>query len=268
MAQYGWENCPESIKQQVNDFVGAVSRSFGDNLVGAYLHGSLAMGCFNPERSDLDLLFVVRDSLSPQMKRDFARLCLERSGQPSPMELSFVRQATLRPWQYPTPYEFHFSEDWRERFNGDLSSGAWQTWPGGEKLTDPDLAAHIMMIRRRGLCLAGQPIADVLPDVPRQDYLASILSDVDWALERLAENQVYTVLNLCRIYRYLVEDRVGSKDEGGIWALAYLPEEYRSVVYQALQVYRGSVPVMNEDGEHLTRFVDNLYGKIRQLAQG
>lgn len=268
MAQYGWENCPEPIKHQINDFVDAISQISGDNLIGAYLHGSLAMGCFNPERSDLDLLLVVRDSLSPQMKLDLARLCLERSGQPSPMELSFVRQAGLQPWQYPTPYEFHFSEDWRERLNDDLSSGAWQGWPEGESLADPDLAAHIMTIRRRGLCLSGQPIGDALPDVPGEDYLASILADVDWALERLADNPVYVVLNLCRIYRYLVEDYVGSKDEGGIWALAYLPEEHRSFVHQALQVYRGNAPVMNCDCNHLAHFVDSLYEKIHQLAQG
>jgi len=27
-----------------------------DSLVGIYLHGSAAMGCFNPAKSDIDLL--------------------------------------------------------------------------------------------------------------------------------------------------------------------------------------------------------------------
>ena len=31
-----------------------------ENLVGIYLHGSAAMGCFNPRSSDIDLIIVVR----------------------------------------------------------------------------------------------------------------------------------------------------------------------------------------------------------------
>ncbi|MGN7761522.1 nucleotidyltransferase domain-containing protein [Paenibacillus sp. 22594] len=30
------------------------------NLLGIYLHGSLAMGCFNPLKSDVDFLVVVK----------------------------------------------------------------------------------------------------------------------------------------------------------------------------------------------------------------
>ena len=36
----------------------------GDNLVGIYLHGSLAMGRFNPDTSDIDLSLVVADKLT------------------------------------------------------------------------------------------------------------------------------------------------------------------------------------------------------------
>lgn len=245
-----------------------VSQSLGNQLVGAYLHGSLAMGCFNPERSDLDLLFVTADHPSSAAKHDLARLCLEWSAKPRPLELSFVRRGVLHPWQYPTPYEFHFSEDWRERFQDDLLSGAWRDWPVDDSRTDPDLAAHVMMIRRRGLCLLGQPIRDVLPEVPRRDYLDSILRDFDWALERLADNPVYAVLNFCRIYWYLVEDLVGSKEEAGVWALEYLPVEHHPVVDQALQVYRGHASVMTCDTASLDRFAVDMRGKLHQLAQG
>ena len=31
---------------------------FGKDLTGVYLHGSLAMGCFNPQKSDIDLMVV------------------------------------------------------------------------------------------------------------------------------------------------------------------------------------------------------------------
>ena len=43
-----------------------------DNLVGVYLHGSAVMGCFNPAKSDLDLIVVVKESMSETDKRDYS----------------------------------------------------------------------------------------------------------------------------------------------------------------------------------------------------
>ena len=39
-----------------------------DNLVGIYLHGSLAMGCFT-KKSDIDLLVLVNNPLELRIKR-------------------------------------------------------------------------------------------------------------------------------------------------------------------------------------------------------
>ena len=41
-------------------FVEAARETIGENLLGVYLHGSAAMGCFNPKSSDLDLLVGVK----------------------------------------------------------------------------------------------------------------------------------------------------------------------------------------------------------------
>ena len=48
---------PENILTQ---FVAAARETIGENLLGVYLHGSAAMGCFNPKSSDLDLLVGVK----------------------------------------------------------------------------------------------------------------------------------------------------------------------------------------------------------------
>ena len=37
----------------------------GENLVGLYLHGSIAFGCFNPQKSDVDYITAVREPLAP-----------------------------------------------------------------------------------------------------------------------------------------------------------------------------------------------------------
>ncbi len=44
-------------------FVEKAKEILQDNLVGVYLHGSAVMGCYNPAKSDIDLIVVVKDSI-------------------------------------------------------------------------------------------------------------------------------------------------------------------------------------------------------------
>ena len=46
-------------EELLNRFISESKRIIGDDLAGIYLHGSLAMGCFNPDRSDIDLIVVI-----------------------------------------------------------------------------------------------------------------------------------------------------------------------------------------------------------------
>lgn len=44
---------------------------FGEELIGVYLHGSMAMGCFHADKSDIDLIFVIRDRITDTQKLRF-----------------------------------------------------------------------------------------------------------------------------------------------------------------------------------------------------
>ena len=50
--------------------------AFGNNLVGIYVHGSLAMDCFQWNHSDIDFIVVVRAEPSLQQKEHFIRALL------------------------------------------------------------------------------------------------------------------------------------------------------------------------------------------------
>ena len=43
----------------INEFTEQSRKILKENLTGIYLHGSSVMGCFNPEKSDIDLIVVV-----------------------------------------------------------------------------------------------------------------------------------------------------------------------------------------------------------------
>ena len=48
MAQHGLGEAQAEVKRGVQALVRTPHEMLGDGLVGAYLHGSLAFGCFNP----------------------------------------------------------------------------------------------------------------------------------------------------------------------------------------------------------------------------
>lgn len=219
--------------------VAALARVLADNLLGVYLHGSLALGCFNARRSDIDLLAVTHRPMSPAEKRAVAASLLDLSGHPHPVEISILAREHLHPWRYPTPFDFHYSEDWRDQTVAALADGSWQRWTASER-GDPDLAAHITVLRARGVRLLGPPIAEVFPAVPRANFVDALRLDVldaRFGLAGLAEHPVYSLLNACRTLAYLRAGVILSKAEGGAWALAALPAEHRPAIEAALAAY-------------------------------
>jgi streptomycin 3"-adenylyltransferase len=104
------------------------------------------------------------------------------------------------------------------------------------------------VIRERGLTLWGTPIADVFGPVPDEDYLDAILYDVDEARDTMADSPVSTILNLCRALAFVEDKACFSKQEGGRWALAHLPEQMHPLITEALRCYEaGETMILNAD---------------------
>jgi predicted nucleotidyltransferase len=207
-----------------------------DVLVGVYLHGSLALGCFNPQLSDVDIVAITRRGATKDERRRLGALMLRSSSAkerprrpPYPLELSILTEAQLRPWRYPTPFDFHYGESQRDRFAAGHFEPLWAE--------DRDLAAHITVLREAGVALHGPPSEDVFPPVPEQDYVDSLLHDLAWSRER--PRGLYAVLSASRIWATLAERRLHTKLSGGLWALEHAPREFHPLVTKAVAVYRG-----------------------------
>ena len=218
----------------INSFAERSKEILQDNLIGIYLHGSAVMGCYNPAKSDIDLIAVVKDPMEDSVKRTFMDMVIElnEKGPAKGIEMSIVKQSVCRPFVYPTPFELHFSAahtDWYKNDPDDYISKM--------KGEDKDLAAHFTIIKHRGKCLYGAPIEDTFADVPAQDYIDSIRNDIADAEDEIADNPMYLILNLSRVLAYLKDGLVLSKKEGGEWAQENVPERYHSLIRDALTEY-------------------------------
>ena len=252
------------IKQFLDALITDLHHQIEVSVIGVYLHGSLAMGGFNPARSDVDLLVVTETPISLETKRKLAALFLEQSRNPYPVEISVLNQAQLKDWKFPTPYDFHFSEYWRERFEQDAVQGTTACLDTEGK-SDIDLAAHFMILHQRGICLEGRPIDQVFPMVPKADYIASILDDYEDCLEKILREPVYSVLNLIRVYWYLKEGKISSKQVAGGWGAVNFPEKFASLAGTALKVYEGFEDKFNREG--LLEFRDYIDAHVKILMK-
>ena len=228
------------IQELLDAIVTRSKQILKDNLTGIYLHGSAVMGCFNPQKSDLDFIVVVNETLQDSVKKEFMDMIVELNacGPAKGIEMSIVTKSVCYPFVYPTPFDLHFSVahlNWYKSNPDDYIQKM--------KGTDKDLAAHFTIITNRGKCLYGEPIDKVFSKIPEQDYFNSIWNDIADAVEDISENTMYLTLNLARVLAYKKDEVILSKKEAGEWALENLPKEYHPLVEAALKEYADTVSV-------------------------
>ena len=191
-----------------------LTRVLGPALLGLYLHGSAAMGGWSAERSDVDLLGVVARPLSRRAKREIAARLNHPSlvcPAPAGLELSLVTAAVAADPPRRPPFELHVN-----------TGPSPQTHLGGPAAADPDLLIHFAVCRRAGVAVAGPDPVEVFAEPPRAWLLEQAAAELRWAVRQ--GNFAYRVLNACRAWRYLEDDVLGSKVDGGRWARARLAD--------------------------------------------
>ena len=222
------------IKKLLDELVEHSCRIFERNLIGVYLHGSSVMGCFNPMKSDLDILFVVESAITDLQKKMFMEviIALNDNAPAKGIEMSIVRSEYCKNFVYPTPFDLHFSNmhlnwyksnptEYIEKMNG----------------KDPDLAAHFVITKNRGIVLYGKPINNVFGDIPSEAYLDSIKRDIAGSQNEVIDNSIYIILNLCRVLAYVQDRLVLSKKEGGEWGIKNIDGKYQGLIKEALACY-------------------------------
>ncbi len=250
-----------SYQHILNEIVDKSKRIFQEHLTGVYLHGSLAMGCFNPQKSDIDVIIVTNSSITDIQKLQFMDhiVALHKNAPGKGIELSIVRREYCQHFLYPTPFELHFSNAHLQWFIDDPTDYIRQM-----KGTDKDLAAHFMIIKKYGVVLYGEEINDVFDDVPGKDYMDSIWSDVENARQDISDDPVYVILNLCKVAAFLQSDLVLSKKQGGEWALQNLSATYHPLISDALQSYMfDTEPAF--DAMETQKFADDMLRRISGL---
>ncbi len=219
----------------LNQFVLSTKDILGNVLIGVYLHGSYAMGCYNFYSSDIDLIVVINRDISDDIKNLYMEEIVKFSDEigGSGIEISVVKEEFCNKDIYLIPFELHFSDYHLEEYQKNASK-----YISDMKGLDEDLPAHFKMIYHRGKKLYGKEIEDVFADVSDKYYLKSVLYDLKDYQNECISKPGYVVLNVCRTLAYLRQGLLLSKLEGGEWALDNLDKSYDKLVSDSLQEYK------------------------------
>ncbi len=252
----------------IDGFVRLCRETAGEELVGVYLHGSLAMGCFQPETSDIDLIVVTQGEWPDEQKLFFMDqvVLLNQKAPAKGLELSVVKKENCLSFQYPTPFELHFSPAHLKWYERDP-----QDYVAKMKGVDYDLAAHFTILKRFGLALYGEPVEEVFGPVPKEAYRDSILRDVAEAGEEIRQQPVYVILNLCRVLAFCRDGVCLSKRDGGLWGLEHVDDRFRPLIREALKCYSlgQEMRVQKEnEGKLAVRFAETMLEQIRLNESG
>ena len=211
-----WPDCDKAIHSYITGFVDLLKDKLESNLVGVYLHGSLAMGSYFPPKSDMDFIIVTDNKLDAELAKSLnTSIAGYAEARPTigSIECSVITIQTARDVPEKMPYELHYSEAWHERILKDAVSY-------GVEQFDSDLPAHLMCVKKSGICLCRMAIDDVFGEVSWRNFLLSVMDDFNWIVEgeNICESPYYGVLNICRVMQILIDgnEKYLSKYEGAV----------------------------------------------------
>ena len=233
-----------------------MSRALGPALVGVYLHGSAALGGWDPASGDVDLL-VVADRPLDRGEKQVVGARLQHPSLHSPgtgLELSVITAAVAADPPRLPPWELHVVTG-RER---KVADGAGH--PG-----DPDLVFYFAVCRRAGIAVAGPPPGEVFAEPPRAWLLERAAEELRWAVGHGA-SFAYRVLTACRAWRFLDEDMLDSKIGAGEWARPRLPDPGLVDAALAAQRALAPMPASAADIGAADRFVATVLGRFAEAS--
>ena len=252
-----------ATETQIELLVEGVRDVLGDDLVGAYLHGSAVLGGFRPD-SDVDIIIVSERRTTADEKRRLIDLLLSISGARAsllpgrPIELDIVVESEVRPWRYPPTFDLHYDELLRERFE----SGELEPWTS---TTNQDLASVVTMVLLGDKPLAGPQPKQVFDPVPRSDYIDAILRDIETVDEFLPWDTRNVVLTLARIWSAVATEEVYSKEGAARWALSRLPQQHQVVLEHARAAYSGEAKDSWDDiGPQVRAYANHVVSEIKR----
>jgi len=201
----------------------------GDHFIGLYLGGSLAVGDFNPQRSDIDFVAVTLDDLPPE-------------------RVAALQAMHIRLWAIAIP--------WGRRLDGSyVPQHVFRRWTAdhppcpfveGDGFTVTQQGSAVIqrhIIHRYGVAVAGPRPEEILDSVSAEELRGALheilerwwrplLDEPAWV--RQSEMQPFAILTMCRTLYTLEHGVIASKPVAARWCKQAIGRQWTELIDWAL----------------------------------
>lgn len=245
-----------ALESYLNAIVDTARAVLGEQFAGAYAAGSVALGAFDPDRSDIDVALLCRDPLSKAVKQELIE-SLRHNVLPCPargLELVVYTVATAQSGTAQPGFELELNDgpdmDFRQSFHPaerPVADGLF--WYGLDR----------SILHQSGRALAGPPTVVAFAELSSEDLRGLLIESLQWWMtlsnpdnDHSAAGSEDAVLGACRA---LVRQRYGrwlSKIDAGTRLLAagYRPA---GVIAQAIAARSGGSSPTGRDAHAFQR---------------
>ena len=247
-------NWPLVVEKLVARIRGAISEAAGSVLAGLYVVGSLVVGDFDADISDIDLLAVLTGDPSEDL---VARLDLMHDALASEnpvwagrIEVIYVSAAVLSRWWEGIPRMAVISPG--EPFHV-VEGGA-------------DWVLNWYPARESAMALVGPAVEMFIPPISREAFEEVVREHMRRFPSRVRDGDpqiahAYAILTMCRGLYTLRVGGQPSKVMAAAWAQRELPE-WAPLIRSALSWRKGAVSAGGDSASKARRFVAEIAGRV------
>jgi predicted nucleotidyltransferase len=227
----------QELDSVLKNYASKIQKVLGDNFVGFYLQGSLAIGDFD-HTSDIDFIVVVNKDLSKNEVANVQTIHLETYNQNNRwvkhLEYSFFPRKKLK--ELSSPF-IHCG-----RKNNTDNGKLWYFDNGSKTIERSDHCNTLVTrwtLREKGIAVLGPDIKTLVGTIDPNDLRKEIKSTMMGRAKEIAAKpeyiknrfyQSYLVLNYARMLQDLYEGKVTSKKEGMAWAKQKLNPKWINLI--------------------------------------
>ncbi|MDO8614586.1 MAG: DUF4111 domain-containing protein [Dehalococcoidia bacterium] len=221
---------PPEVSALLDELAAGVRDALGDNLLGFYLRGSLALGDFNAETSDVDILVVTERSVSEAefeaLDSLHARIPAAANQYGRHYEVSYIDRASLKRFNPGERRHPTVGSDWPFVWAEHRDNFILERW----------------MVRERGVTVVGPDPKTLIDPISADDLRAAVVSEFRARMEHWAGGdeppawmdtryyQAFEIETICRGLYTLQSGELPTKPQAVAWALETLPEPWHTLV--------------------------------------
>lgn len=227
------------LEQYLQALVDEAAAVLGEDLVGVYATGSIALGAFQEGRSDVDAAVVCRSELSAPVKSELVGR-LRHEALPCPargLELVVYRREVAMSGTAAPGFELELNTGPDMEFR--------VTWRPEDRPEEDGLFWYGLdrsLLHRSGLRLVGAPASDVFADLAPAAVSDLLVASLRWWIARPAASED-AVLGACRALVKHRWDRWLSKVDAGLFLLD-AGHEPGDVIRDAIAARSGGPPLI------------------------